>query len=129
MAAGLKSTLLLLFFYNSIDIKLCINSHSKTILPSAAYCYEVEQYDESDPSASGQIGTAPFDRIRRPKGVYTRDKNRLFLKQFVEGGPGGIISIKVRKSYILNYMLLLCFTHGISCYCYMFENEEFLCNP
>ncbi|CAB3249511.1 unnamed protein product [Arctia plantaginis] len=67
---------------------------SKTILPSAAYCYEVEQYDQSDPSASGQIGTAPFDRVRRRKGVYTRDKNRLFLKQFVEIGPGGIISIK-----------------------------------
>lgn len=65
------------------------------MLPSTAYCYEVEQYHESDPSASGQIGTAPSDRVRRRKGVYTRDKNRLFLKQFVEGGADGVISIKV----------------------------------
>ncbi|XP_050551629.1 bromodomain adjacent to zinc finger domain protein 1A-like [Spodoptera frugiperda] len=67
---------------------------SKAMLPSTAYCYEVEQYHESDPSASGQIGTAPSDRVRRRKGVYTRDKNRLFLKQFVEGGADGVISIK-----------------------------------
>ncbi|XP_052756490.1 bromodomain adjacent to zinc finger domain protein 1A isoform X2 [Galleria mellonella] len=67
---------------------------SKTTLPSSSYCYEVEQFDESEPSATGQIGTAPHDRVRRRKGVYTRDKNRLFLKQFVELSSPGVISIK-----------------------------------
>ncbi|CAH0728649.1 unnamed protein product, partial [Brenthis ino] len=64
---------------------------SKVMLPPSAYCYEVEQFDE-DPAAAGQIGTAPYDRVRRRKGVYTRDKNRLFLKQFV--APGNVIGIK-----------------------------------
>lgn len=63
------------------------------MLPSSAYCYEVEQFNE-DPTAAGQIGTAPYDRVRRRKGVYTRDKNRLFLKQFV--APGNVIGIKAR---------------------------------
>ncbi|KAJ8714265.1 hypothetical protein PYW08_007885 [Mythimna loreyi] len=67
---------------------------SKAIPPSTAYCYEVEQFDEEDAAASGTIGTAPSDRVRRRKGVYTRDKNRLFLKQFVEGSPEGVILIK-----------------------------------
>ncbi|KAF9416177.1 hypothetical protein HW555_006429 [Spodoptera exigua] len=77
---------------------------SKAMLPSTAYCYEVEQYHESDPSESGQIGTAPSDRVRRRKGVYTRDKNRLFLKQFVEGGPDGVIAIKksAQEKYNIN---------------------------
>ncbi|XP_037293996.1 bromodomain adjacent to zinc finger domain protein 1A isoform X2 [Manduca sexta] len=66
---------------------------SKATPPAAAYVYEVEQFPD-DPAASGQVGTAPFDRVRRRKGLYTRDKNRLFLKQFVEHGPGGVIAIK-----------------------------------
>nr|XP_026498898.1 bromodomain adjacent to zinc finger domain protein 1A isoform X1 [Vanessa tameamea] len=64
---------------------------SKSMLPASAYCYEVEQFDD-DPAAAGQIGTAPYDRVRRRKGIYTRDKNRLFLKQFV--APGNVIGIK-----------------------------------
>lgn len=67
---------------------------SKILVPASSYCYEVEQYHQSDPSESGQIGTAPSDRVRRRKGVYTRDKNRLFLKQFVESGADGVICIK-----------------------------------
>ncbi|KAM3959359.1 ATP-dependent chromatin assembly factor large subunit [Aphomia sociella] len=66
---------------------------SKIMLPATSYCYEVEQFDESDSSSDGQIGTAPHDRVRRRKGIFTRDKNRLFLKQFVEQS-GGIIGIK-----------------------------------
>lgn len=62
------------------------------MLPASSYCYEVEQFSE-DPETAGQIGTAPYDRVRRRKGVYTRDKNRLFLKQFVT--PGAVIGIKV----------------------------------
>ncbi|XP_063895724.1 bromodomain adjacent to zinc finger domain protein 1A [Helicoverpa armigera] len=78
---------------------------SKAILPSSSYCYEVEQFDETNPGALGQIGTAPSDRVRRRKGVYTRDKNRLFLKQFVEGGgPDGVIGIKksAQEKYSIN---------------------------
>ncbi|XP_049878091.1 bromodomain adjacent to zinc finger domain protein 1A isoform X2 [Pectinophora gossypiella] len=66
---------------------------SKTMLSPSAYVYEVEQFDEED-SAGGQVGTASHDRVRRRKGVYTRDKSRLFLKQFVEHAGGGIITIK-----------------------------------
>ncbi|CAG9565734.1 unnamed protein product [Danaus chrysippus] len=71
---------------------------SQAMLPASSYCYEVEQFSE-DPEAAGQIGTAPYDRVRRRKGVYTRDKNRLFLKQFVT--PGAVIGIK--KSAIEKY--------------------------
>ncbi|KAJ0173447.1 hypothetical protein K1T71_010596 [Dendrolimus kikuchii] len=74
---------------------------SKATLPAASYVYEVEQFEEADPSAVGQIGTAPFDRVRRRKGVYSRDRNRLFLKQFVEHNPGGVIAIK--KSALERY--------------------------
>lgn len=65
------------------------------MIPSSSYCYEIEQFDDSDAGVEGQIGTAPFDRVRRRKGVYSRDKSRLFLKQFVEARPGGVIGIKV----------------------------------
>nr|XP_037876402.1 bromodomain adjacent to zinc finger domain protein 1A isoform X2 [Bombyx mori] len=74
---------------------------SKAILSAASYVYEVEQYTDATPSTMGQIGTAPFDRVRRRKGIYSRDKNRLFLKQFVEHGPGGVICIK--KSALNEY--------------------------
>nr|XP_034834087.1 bromodomain adjacent to zinc finger domain protein 1A [Maniola hyperantus] len=64
---------------------------NKAMLPASAYCYEVEQFAD-DPAEQGQMGTAPHDRVRRRKGIYTRDKNRLFLKQFV--APGNVIGIK-----------------------------------
>ncbi|XP_050663982.1 bromodomain adjacent to zinc finger domain protein 1A [Leptidea sinapis] len=65
---------------------------NNTMLPASAYCYEVEQYTEADSAMAGQIGTAPYERMRRRKGIYSREKNRLFLKQFVEMGP--VITIK-----------------------------------
>ncbi|CAG5004394.1 unnamed protein product [Parnassius apollo] len=74
---------------------------STTTIPASSYCYEVEQFQESEQISAGQIGTAPYDRVRRRKGIYSRDKNRLFLKQFVEQGPGGLIIIK--KSAIEKY--------------------------
>lgn len=64
------------------------------MLPASAYCYEVEQFAD-EPSEAGQMGTAPYDRVRRRKGVYTRDKNKLFLKQFAAQAPGNVIGIKV----------------------------------
>ncbi|XP_048486148.1 bromodomain adjacent to zinc finger domain protein 1A [Plutella xylostella] len=54
---------------------------SKVTLPASAYCYEVEQFESS---SSGQVVVAAHDRVRRRKGVFSRDKCRLFLKQFVE---------------------------------------------
>ncbi|XP_047512305.1 bromodomain adjacent to zinc finger domain protein 1A isoform X6 [Pieris napi] len=75
---------------------------NKTMLPASAYCYEVEQYDESDSSATGQIGTAPYERIRRRKGIYSRDKNRLFLKQFVQMGPVITIKASAIEKYNIN---------------------------
>ncbi|KPJ17020.1 Bromodomain adjacent to zinc finger domain protein 1A [Papilio machaon] len=68
--------------------------NSTSTPPASSYCYEVEQFQESEQTSAGQMGTAPYDRVRRRKGVYSRDKNRLFLKQFVEQGIGGIITIK-----------------------------------
>ncbi|GBP32377.1 Bromodomain adjacent to zinc finger domain protein 1A [Eumeta japonica] len=67
---------------------------SDVVLQPSAYCYEVEQFDDIDASTPGQVAIASHDRVRRHKGIYTRDKNRLFLKQFVEQGPGGVIIIK-----------------------------------
>ncbi|KPI92104.1 Bromodomain adjacent to zinc finger domain protein 1A [Papilio xuthus] len=68
--------------------------NSTSTPPASSYCYEVEQFQELEQTSAGQMGTAPYDRVRRRKGVYSRDKNRLFLKQFVEQGSGGIITIK-----------------------------------
>ncbi|XP_047994277.1 bromodomain adjacent to zinc finger domain protein 1A [Leguminivora glycinivorella] len=72
---------------------------SKVVLPGSSYCYEVEQYQEDNP-AGGKIGLAPHDRVRRRKGVYSRDKNRLFLKQFVEQSQGIIV---IKKSALEKY--------------------------
>lgn len=63
----------------------------------------MEQF-ESDAVNTGQVGTAPYDRIRRRKSVFTRDKNRLFLKQFVQQGPSGLIVIKVNEQlFVVHY--------------------------
>ncbi|XP_069695785.1 bromodomain adjacent to zinc finger domain protein 1A-like isoform X2 [Periplaneta americana] len=58
------------------------NSDSETSFPPATlYSYKVRKLDKSE---EGLVVTAKASHIRRTKGVYTREKNRLILKQFTE---------------------------------------------
>lgn len=69
---------------------------SITFTTPASYCtYEIEQFEDLEDSAiQGEIAMVSHDRIRRSRGVFTREKNKLYLKQFVEQGPGGVIQVK-----------------------------------
>lgn len=57
------------------------------------YRYEVEQLDADDEDVS-EIVDVGFEHIKRKKGVYTREKNKLFLKQYVEQNPQAVWVIK-----------------------------------
>ncbi|RZF44989.1 hypothetical protein LSTR_LSTR001950 [Laodelphax striatellus] len=53
--------------------------------PAGLYSYEVEVEEKGEGDAA--TATRHFvsaDKVRRRKGVYTREKNRLYIKQFVE---------------------------------------------
>lgn len=50
--------------------------------PGSLYKYEVEKLDDYGDSELSLIRTVAGDEIRRIKGVYTKEKNRIFLKQF-----------------------------------------------
>lgn len=59
-----------------------VSSDSETSFPPATlYSYKVRKLDKSE---EGLVVTAKASHIRRTKGVYTREKNRLILKQFTE---------------------------------------------
>lgn len=80
-----------------IQVFPIIIGYSSPSKPSSLYCYEVEQFDdELEGDALGRVAIVPHDRVRRSRGVFTREKNKLYLKQFVEQGPGGVIRIKVQ---------------------------------
>ncbi|KAL0275653.1 UNVERIFIED_CONTAM: hypothetical protein PYX00_003449 [Menopon gallinae] len=50
--------------------------------PSPLYKYKIEVFDD-DESEVAEI-VLPAENIRRMKGLYTKDKNRVYLKQFAE---------------------------------------------
>ncbi|KAK6628120.1 hypothetical protein RUM44_010602 [Polyplax serrata] len=50
--------------------------------PSCLYKYEVEQLDDDGDTGVSNIRVVTGENIRRIKGVYTKDKNRVYLKQF-----------------------------------------------
>jgi len=49
--------------------------------PASLYNYKVRRLDNSKEDV---VITVKASQLRRAKGVYTREKNRLFLKQFSE---------------------------------------------
>lgn len=52
-----------------------------SFLPASLYSYRVKKLDSSKEDV---VITVKASQLRRVKGVYTRDKNRLLLKQFTE---------------------------------------------
>lgn len=67
------------------------------------YRYEVEQLDATDQDSS-QVMILEASHIRRKKGPFTKEKNRLFLKQFVELNDQGLVVIKdsIKRKYKLD---------------------------
>ncbi|EEB13984.1 bromodomain adjacent to zinc finger protein domain 1, baz1, putative [Pediculus humanus corporis] len=50
--------------------------------PGCLYKYKVEQLENDEDSCASKIQVLPGDKVRRIKGVYTKEKNRIYLKQF-----------------------------------------------
>lgn len=81
----------------------CSKSPDRSYYPPASlFRYEVEQLDVNDQDSS-QVMMLEASHVRRKKGPYTKEKNRLFLKQFVELNDQGIIVLK--ESVIRKYKL------------------------
>lgn len=61
--------------------------------PASLYKYEIEHLDAHDCDIS-EIMIVDCNQIRRKKGLYSREKCKLFLKQYVEQDERGIFVIK-----------------------------------
>ncbi|KAK9747160.1 ATP-utilizing chromatin assembly and remodelling N-terminal [Popillia japonica] len=70
------------------------NSADKAFFPPPlVYKYDLEQLDNEDDDVIEKM-IADFTQIRRRKGTYTREKSKLFLKQYVEQNSDGMWCIK-----------------------------------
>lgn len=61
---------------------------------ASMFRYEVELSDRTADDVS-EVHTLPATQVRRRPRMYSRDRNRLFLKQFLEVDKDGILRIKV----------------------------------
>ncbi|XP_052121345.1 bromodomain adjacent to zinc finger domain protein 1A isoform X2 [Frankliniella occidentalis] len=61
--------------------------------PPSLFRYEVELSDRTAEDIS-EMHTLPASQVRRRPRMYSRDRNRLFLKQFLEMDKDGILRIK-----------------------------------
>ncbi|XP_026678419.1 bromodomain adjacent to zinc finger domain protein 1A [Diaphorina citri] len=76
--------------------------------PENLYKYEVEVLTDGTTAVMNKdaLVTVPADKIRRKKFVYTQEKNRLFIRQFVENDcPNGKGVFKVKDSVYKKYNL------------------------
>lgn len=84
-------------FFNALSNCMIINIFSSSPdrfhPPAHLYRYEIEQLDVDDEDSS-QVMIIEAAHIRRKKGPYTKEKNRLFLKQFVEPNDKGMLVVK-----------------------------------
>lgn len=55
--------------------------------PASLYNYEVEPIDSNTDNINKNL-VVPADRVHRKKGVYSREKSKLYIKQFVEMNNG-----------------------------------------
>ncbi|RZC38597.1 bromodomain adjacent to zinc finger domain protein 1A, partial [Asbolus verrucosus] len=71
--------------------------------PAALYKYEIEHLDADDEDIS-EIMIVDYNQIRRKKGMFSRERCKLFLKQHVEQNDKGVFVIKLStvESYNLN---------------------------
>lgn len=61
--------------------------------PAHLYRYEIEQLDADDQDSS-QTMIIEASKVRRKKGPFSKEKCKLFLKQYVELSEGGLLIIK-----------------------------------
>ncbi|KAL1461553.1 hypothetical protein WDU94_013438, partial [Cyamophila willieti] len=82
------------------------NNPRKFFPPESMFQYEVEVLTDSTSAVMNKdaLVTVPLDRIRRKKFVYTQEKNRLFIRQFIEC-PSGKGAWKVKDSVYKKYNL------------------------
>ncbi|KAI5706533.1 hypothetical protein M8J75_009072 [Diaphorina citri] len=99
---------------SSADMKKAASEFEKTknprkfFPPENLYKYEVEVLTDGTTAVMNKdaLVTVPADKIRRKKFVYTQEKNRLFIRQFVENDcPNGKGVFKVKDSVYKKYNL------------------------
>lgn len=67
--------------------------------PAKLFRYEVEQLDSGDSDVS-EIMIVEASQVRRRKQHYSRDRNKIFLRQLCEQNDSGIWVVKVRTDFI-----------------------------
>lgn len=65
----------------------------RNYIPASLYKYEIEQFDADDEDIS-EVMVVDYNQIRRRKGNYSRERNKLFLKQYTEMNDKGVWCIK-----------------------------------
>lgn len=78
--------------------KMCLPL-DHTNLPAELFKYELEEVVDDDDDDDQEVKILqnkllPADRVRRMKGLYTKDKNRAYLKQFTEQRKNGTWRVK-----------------------------------
>ena len=68
--------------------------------PAKLFRYEVEQLDSGDSDIS-QIMIVEASQVRRRKQHYSRDRNKIFLRQLSEQNDNGIWVVKVNIKLLI----------------------------
>lgn len=73
--------------------------------PPSQFKYEIEHLDSDDYDIS-EIMIVDCNQIRRKKGVFSRERCKLFLKQYIEQDAKGVFVIKpsILEEYSINKM-------------------------
>lgn len=61
--------------------------------PASLFKYDVESLDGEEQDVTEKM-LVDYTQIRRKKGAYSRERNKLFLKQYVEQNSQGVWAIK-----------------------------------
>lgn len=70
------------------------NSHDRpNVIPASFYKYEVEQF-ETDDKGTSRVIIVDYTQIRRKWTAYSRERNKMFLKQNVDVNDMGVWCIK-----------------------------------
>lgn len=94
--------------YYLFDIVLCNCTYSRNLQenyyhpPAKLFRYEVEQLDSGDSDVS-QLMIVEASQVRRRKQHYSRERNKIFLRQLCEQNSSGIWVVKVNTDLIIIY--------------------------
>lgn len=81
------------YVVNLILLQIFSNLVDRNYIPASLYKYEIEQFDADDKDIS-EVMVVDYNQIRRKKGIYSRERNKLFLKQYAEMNDNGVWRIK-----------------------------------